>query len=164
MAFLKLYPCGVDPSPKSICPRGAVGGVHDVPRNKIIYSRTYTPVGWAHVGTWTKSPMDRSLWGVIGVQGIPKIKFNGNYTPVGLTQVRYNWGTVYPYIKSSFLKLYPCGANTCVVVIGVQGIPKSSQISQGTGHPWSHITSLLKIPRWGWPTCGCKGSTGYSWS
>ena len=35
---------------------------------------------------------------------------------------------MYPETKSILLKLYPCGANPRVVVIGVQGIPKLNQI------------------------------------
>ena len=42
--------------------------------------------------------------------------------------MRGTWGTVYPETKSILLKLYPCGANPRVVVIGVQGIPKLNQI------------------------------------
>ena len=46
---------------------------------------------------------------------------------MGLTKVDYVQGTVYPHIILSS-NLYPCGSNTCVFIIGVQGIPKSIKL------------------------------------
>ena len=43
MDLLKLYPCGGDQSPNAMRPRGAMGGVHDVPINETSPPE-YTPL------------------------------------------------------------------------------------------------------------------------